>query len=248
MAVVLPSGAVRVTTVDSGHAHDLTGPPASAVTFAGDALLVQRQDNNLEVWNATGTRILRIIPGDARYAEGMTAVPHTGLVARVTEEGSVELSELDSGQLLGSFPLPLPARSGGEPPWDATALAASPDGQELITATSAGSIIGWQLTANAWIRAACAAAGRDLTPDEWRSVVGTVPPASLSCLGNERPHGAGGSRRIWNPAGNRRASLKLGTSYLTEPSFQSRHRGRSAESAQIVRAASATSGWQGPTP
>jgi hypothetical protein len=110
-------------------------------------------------------------------------VAAAGLVARVTEEGSVELSELDSGQLLGSFTLPLPARSAGEPPWDATTLAASPDGRKLITATSAGSIIRWQLTANAWIRAACAAAGRELTPDEWRNVVGTVPPANLSCLG-----------------------------------------------------------------
>jgi hypothetical protein len=182
-AIVLPSGTVRVTDIGSGRYHDLPGAPGNAIVFAQGRLLVERQDNSLEVWNTAGTNLYRSIPSGAIYTRGMTAIPHTRLVARVTEQGTVVLSDLDSGQLLGSLTLPFPARATGEPPWDATTVAASPDGHQLISATTSGSLIRWQLSPDAWVQAACAAAGHTLTPDEWRLAVGTTPPADLACHG-----------------------------------------------------------------
>ncbi len=183
VAFVLPDGAVRVTSVPSGEHHDLPGPPARVISYTADQLLIERLDGTLDEWDTLGTRLIRSIPGDAAYAEGITGIPHSSLVARLTYQGTVELTDLDSGQTLGSVTTPLPARSGGEPPWDSTTISATPDGSELVTASSCGSIIRWQLDPRAWIRDACTLAGHDLTAEEWRQYVGTNPPANLACLG-----------------------------------------------------------------
>jgi WD40 repeat protein len=183
VAFVLPDGAVRVTSVPSGEHHDLPGPPARVISYTADQLLIERLDGTLDEWDTLGTRLIRSIPGDAAYAEGITGIPHSSLVARLTYQGTVELTDLDSGQTLGSVTAPLPARSGGEPPWDSTTISATPDGSELVTASSCGSIIRWQLDPRAWIRDACTLAGHDLTAEEWRQYVGTNPPANLACLG-----------------------------------------------------------------
>lgn len=183
VAFVLPDGTVRVTSVASGQHRDLPGPPAFVVTYAAGRLLVQRTDGTLEEWDQAGTRLIRSIPGDAAYAEAITGIPHSDLVARLTYQGSIELTDLDSGQTLGALAAPPPGHSGGEPPWDATTIAASPDGKELVTASTCGSVIRWQLDPKAWIRSACTLAGHDLTADEWRLYVGTTPPANLACMG-----------------------------------------------------------------
>jgi WD40 repeat protein len=180
-AIVLPSGTVRVTQIDSGRSHDLPGILASTVTFSQDRLLIECQDNSLEIWDTAATHLYRSIPSDAIYAHGMTAIPRTQLIARVTGQGIVVLTDLESGQVLGSLTLPYPARAAGEPPWDATTVSASPDGTKLITATTSGSAIRWELRPEAWVKAACAAAGHSLTLDEWRQIVGTTPPTDLAC-------------------------------------------------------------------
>jgi WD40 repeat protein len=174
---------VRVTSLPYGQHHDLPGPPASVVTYAAGRLLVQQADGTLDEWDPAGTRLIRSISGDASYAQAITGIPRSDLVARLTYQGTIELTDLDSGQLLGTLTAPQPDHSGGEPPWDATTIAATPDGKELITATSCGSIVRWQLDPAAWIRTACALAGHDLTADEWRQYVGTSPPKDLACLG-----------------------------------------------------------------
>ena len=145
VAVVLPSGVVRVTNVQSGQSHDLPGVPATAVTFAEDRLLVQRQDNSLEVWDTAGTRLFRSTPGDAQYAHAIAAVPHSGLVARVTEQGNIELSALGSGQVLGSLHfLTPPAQSENRPgtrrQWRRARTARSRSPQR-VARSSAGSSI-----------------------------------------------------------------------------------------------------------
>jgi hypothetical protein len=44
-----------------------------------------------------------------------------------------------------------------------------------------GTLIDWKLDPNAWIRAACASAGRDLTPHVWSQYMGSDTPAILHC-------------------------------------------------------------------
>jgi hypothetical protein len=65
-------------------------------------------------------------------------------------------------------------------PWHATTMAATPDGV-LLSATSGGALARWQLDEDTWQRVACATAGRDLTPAEWRDTAGTDPPEKLAC-------------------------------------------------------------------
>jgi WD40 repeat protein len=181
VAVVQDNSVVQVTELASGHQHVLSGQAAVSVVFAGDRLLVGRDDNSLEVWNTAGTQRLSTIAPDAGYALGITAVPNSRLVARLTELGQLELWNIDTGERIGDIQLPYPGRVAGEPPWDSTALAATPDGSELVTASEDGAILRWEVQPDAWIRAACALAGRNLTLDEWRSQVNNTPPADIAC-------------------------------------------------------------------
>lgn len=46
------------------------------------------------------------------------------------------------------------------------------DATALFTPVVDGSIVRWDLRPSAWVTAACAVAGRDLTAAEWRQYVG----------------------------------------------------------------------------
>ncbi|WP_249227807.1 WD40 repeat domain-containing protein [Kutzneria sp. CA-103260] len=172
---------VHVVDTATGQQHALPGSAALSVAAADDRLLVTRSDNSLEVWNTAGTQLVRTIPADAGYTPVITAIPGGRLVARLNDLGTVELWNSDTGAALGSFPLPFPIRSTGQPAWDSTAVAASQDGRELVSASADGAIVRWQLDPGAWVRLACATAGRDLTVDEWRGQVNDSPPDDLAC-------------------------------------------------------------------
>lgn len=62
------------------------------------------------------------------------------------------------------------------------------DGSALVTSIQAmgslgrpGTVRTLDLDVDDWVGSACALAGRDLTPDEWRQYVGSEPPADLGC-------------------------------------------------------------------
>lgn len=181
VAIVLPSGQVRVTNVESGQTHTTSTSGARVVTFADRGLLIGRTDDGVEVWDAAGTTRQDSFKGDASYARAFVAIPGKSLTARVTERGSVVIGDLDTRQVVGSMPIPYPEFSTGLPPWDATTLAVVPDGAQLIVATGAGAINRFRLSTNAWIQIACASAGRELSAEEWRNSIGTQPPEDLRC-------------------------------------------------------------------
>jgi WD40 repeat protein len=180
--LVSSDGVVHVVDTASGKQHAVSGSAAVSVAAADDRMLVTRADNSLEVWDPTGTQLLRTISADAGYTPVLTAIPTSRLVARLTNQGIVSLWDIDTGMLLGSFTLPFPYRSTGQPAWDSTTLASSPDGRELVTASADGSILRWQLDPDAWVRTACATAGQHLTADQWRGQVNDSPPDNLACL------------------------------------------------------------------
>jgi hypothetical protein len=65
-------------------------------------------------------------------------------------------------------------------------IAFAPDSSELITVTdgyglSPGTLIDRNLSGKALVTAACKAAGSSLTRTEWRTYIGTAPPAFLAC-------------------------------------------------------------------
>jgi MTH538 TIR-like domain (DUF1863) len=175
------AGAAFLVDVESGERRRLTGAGAEAVAFGDDVVLVQREDDALEVWDGRGASRLRTYTSDIGYASALAAIPGTGLLARLRGNGELIISEVDSGEVLGSFPLPPAPRSFTADPWLLTTLTSVPQTKQLVTATPGGQLVTWQFSVEAWIRIACESAGRSLTDDEWRRHVGTEAPEDLEC-------------------------------------------------------------------
>lgn len=107
--------------------------------------------------------------------------PDGQIVVTGGQTGAVSLLALDGrGAVFGRVGVPVETHR-----YAVSAFA--PDGSALITAIQsmgerpAGTVRRLDLTREGWVGAACALAGRDLTPDEWRSYVGTEPPGDLRC-------------------------------------------------------------------
>lgn len=183
----------RVAIIDNGRTYlydlssrsivgHLAGTNASYLAFAGDRLLVQRSDGNVEIWDQRGAALERTLPADQSYA-GFYPVTDAGghLVARQRSDGSTTIADLDSGATLATLPAPASPQLGLK-----IGSAFGPDGQHLVTVletlTTNGSwIIQYDLRPATLVRAACSAAGRNLTAADWRAYVGSTSPSDLSC-------------------------------------------------------------------
>ncbi|WP_406141669.1 WD40 repeat domain-containing protein [Streptomyces sp. NBC_01089] len=174
---------VVVTDTATGHSRSIHEADVAGVAYAGQHLLVQRKAGDLEIWTASGSRRLNTIEGTPDTAVG--PVVGTDTVAEKPSDNTVQLLDLPSGNRLGPLTLP---------PGDkamSTGLAFSADGTILVTATEGdsgntatigmGQLISWRLEPDAWIRTACASAGRDLTPSVWSQYMGSDTPSNLHC-------------------------------------------------------------------
>jgi WD40 repeat protein len=155
---------------------------AAFLAFGGNRLLIQRADGGLEVWNQRGSVLERTIPGDESYS-GYPPVADAGgrLVARRRTDGSTTVVDLASGAILATVPAPAPRSLGLK-----IGLAFSADGNKLVTSvqglgSNASQIIARDISGNTLVKAACATAGRSLTPTDWRAYVGGAVPGDLSC-------------------------------------------------------------------
>jgi sugar lactone lactonase YvrE len=131
----------------------------------------------LEVWDAAGTHLQRSIAGEPDYAVGPVANRQGTLAARERSDGTVAITDLQSGETLGSFRLPAARKAG---------IAFGGDGHTLVTVTEPatqgkGELQRWTLSEATWVQAACESAGRDLTAAEWRRYIGSTPPSDLRC-------------------------------------------------------------------
>ena len=156
------------------------------VGFSGGRLVVQRQTGVVELWDVGATSPVRTIAQDANYmTEGaMTrSRPAVGgdLLAQRRSDGTVAITDLRDGELLGILDLPVGTDTLK------TALTITPDGRKLITVTEAdppgddGLVVEWNLSAESWAGTACATAGRDLTDAEWRRYAGTLDRNRRTC-------------------------------------------------------------------
>jgi hypothetical protein len=140
------------------------------------------------VWNAAGTTLQRSLQQDSSYlpnAAAVTTAPTIvgSLLIQQRTDGTLVVTDLATGDALGSLALPAAYTKFK------TGLAASSDGRHLVTVTETntlndrdGLLVQWDLSSNAWIRAACTSAGRGLTLSDWRRYVGTTAPSDLSCM------------------------------------------------------------------
>jgi|GEM_PF-5489633 len=177
------SGTVVIIDLNSGRtiARNAT-TDALFVSYARSRLLIQGSDGNLYVWNARGTTLQRVIPGDESYSQFLPIPDPTGhLVARQRSDGTIVLVDLTSGTTLATIPSPLPPSDGLK-----LGLTFSPDGSHLLTivqslAFNSSQIIDRDFSTRTLIQSACTTAGRPLTPSQWRTYIGGTPPSNLSC-------------------------------------------------------------------
>ncbi|MFJ9447782.1 WD40 repeat domain-containing protein [Kitasatospora sp. NPDC101235] len=176
---------LRVFDVSTGGYRVIDAAGATGLAYVGDQLFVQREGGDLEIWTADGSRRL----GTAKGTPGTAVGPVVGgkfIAEKPANENAVRLIDRPSGDLLGTLPLP----AGIKP--KSTGLSFSADDSRLVTATELlhtndaidrdlGRLVSWQLDPNDWIRGACEAAGRDLTPSLWRQYLGTDAPSNLQC-------------------------------------------------------------------
>lgn len=174
-ALVDEHAAVTFVDLRTGTRRTLPGGAGNGALFTQDKLLVLRPTGALEAWDVTGHRLLSSTSEAGAYLPVLAAPERGDVVARLRSDNVVVLSEPDSGVTLGSFPLPTSRRGQ-------TAMRFTWSGTQLVVGRAGGRLTRWDLTADAWLRAACTSAGRDLSPAEWRQYVGTTAvPEELAC-------------------------------------------------------------------
>jgi len=179
---------LRLIDTNTGIVRSVGSGSVQHVAFSGAHLLIQRRSARFEVWNAAGTTLQRSLQQDSSYlpnAAAVTTAPTIvgSLLIQQRTDGTLVVTDLATGDALGSLALPAAYTKFK------TGLAASSDGRHLVTVTETntlndrdGLLVQWDLSSNAWIRAACTSAGRGLTLSDWRRYVGTTAPSDLSCM------------------------------------------------------------------
>lgn len=171
---------ISLIDTNTGRTRRLDVADANAVSFRGNKLIVQKHNGIIEMWNPRKLTKLNSFTGDSEYTSSLTPIKGTNLIARLRADGTAVIMKLDTGKTLGSFSLPPRTRGTLSRPWSATVLASASNGI-LLTATSGGRLVRWNMKESAWMRIACTTAGRDLTEDEWQNIVGTEVDRDLSC-------------------------------------------------------------------
>lgn len=181
-AIISDTGHDRAIAVDlaNGATHVVGSGTADGVLYVNGKVLIQRDSGALEIWDESGTHLQRTLPGSGGYAYAMAASADGTRIARLTRNGIVSIVSTMTGDVLGNFALPS-AGDGGYDPWMATSMQFTPDGETLFAETSGGQLTRWVISIPALEKLACSTAGRPMTANEWRDLVGTNPPARLPC-------------------------------------------------------------------
>jgi len=116
---------------------------------------------------ASGRAVGAPLAGNAGWAMGVAYSPDGTTLAGGTEAGGVMLWDLATRTRLGD---PLTGHTS-----NVIGVAFAPDGKHLATSSWDGSVIIWDVDPGAWTRHACAVAGRNLTPGEWKQYLGDRP-------------------------------------------------------------------------
>jgi WD40 repeat protein len=182
LLVVQADGATRLVELHGGRtrAGPAFGVPVSAAAYSPDGRLLAVTDGRaaLLVWDTQASRVVRRIA--AERVDRISFSPKGDRLVTITGDGRIAVWDAASGLRLGDLRVrqqqALDARDVGYQ----TTLAWGPGGTEVWTATSGGSALRWSLDPAAWIRSACAAAGRSLTADDWQVVGGRIPD-NLTC-------------------------------------------------------------------
>jgi WD40 repeat protein len=154
-------GANQWVLVDDRDGQRLRSLPHETF-FAPDGTSSAVVDDN----GAVGFRADRgsrwIASPDPSHAYGgtLSAYSHDSSLFASSHNGQVGLWNARTGAFLGSVPVT-----------GKVAVGFTADDSTLVIAAFDGTVQTWNLHADAWIKAACEIAGRDLTAQEWSTVL-----------------------------------------------------------------------------
>jgi WD40 repeat protein len=158
---VAVEGTTKRLLVDYRDGHPLRSL-SHATFFAPNGTSSAVVDNNGAVGFQAGHTRRWITSPDPSHAYGgdLSAYSHDSSMFASSHNGQVGLWNARTGTFLGSVP------ANGQ-----VALGFTADDSTLVLASFDGSLRTWRLDPESWIQAACDIAGRDLTPQEWSTVL-----------------------------------------------------------------------------
>ena len=177
---------VYVINLTTRRTWRVPGVKGYELAYSGSHLVLQRENGDLDLRDADGTRVIRSVQAGTPWNYGNIAAgpgPAAGqiLVAGERADGRGILTDLGSGHLLGVFPI------GKASPYQQTTMAFTPGGRSLVTVTEGNSqtdngvLTQLSVTPAQWVRVACTTSGHGLTPGNWRRYISPSPPARLGC-------------------------------------------------------------------
>jgi WD40 repeat protein len=164
------------------NTHDIDGKDVRVMAFAGQHLLIGREEN-IEIWDRTGSSRERTIPFRATRGTTTQVAAAGDATVVVARDGANYMTLFAAdGTNLGEL----------EPDsvWHVTpAVALSADGRYLVTMNPGpafsggvdGTLVERDISPEGLIQAACAHAGADLTDSEWDALIGIGRPAQARC-------------------------------------------------------------------
>ena len=185
-AVIDQSGQeVYVVNLTTGRIWRVPRVKAYELAYSGSRLVLQRENGDIDLRGADGTRVIRSVQAGTPWNYGNIAVsPGPAgqvLVAGERADGRGVLADVGSGRLLGVFPI---AKAS---PYQQTTMAFTPGGRSLVTVTEGNShaddgvLTQLSLVPAQWIKVACTTSGHSLTAQAWRRYISPTPPAELGC-------------------------------------------------------------------
>jgi WD40 repeat protein len=158
---VAVEGTTKRVLVDYRDGHPVRSL-SHATFFAPDGTTSAVVDDNGAVGFQSGHSRHWITSPDPSHAYGgnLSAYSHDSSLFASSHNGQVGLWNARTGTFLGSVPF------SGQ-----VALGFTADDSTLVLAGFDGTLQTWNLRPDAWIRTACDIAGRDLTAQEWSTVL-----------------------------------------------------------------------------
>ncbi|MET9245680.1 AAA family ATPase [Nonomuraea sp. NPDC003709] len=170
---------LRVIDMATGRELLVRGDTMVGVAFAQGHLLIQRVTGDLEIRDARTTKLIRVLPENGHYVNGLWA-SRTGTVARLRSDGAVVLTDLNTGSDIGKIEAPQERREVR------TGLAFLSRGRRLVAVTKPGPersarLVVWEYGEDKMLQAACATVGRTLLPEERVLYIGANSLGRLPC-------------------------------------------------------------------
>jgi WD40 repeat protein len=171
---------MSVIDLKTGHTRQAGSGDVTDFSFSGGYLVIQRANRNVEIWNTAGTARKYLVRLDPSVTDPRDPLVAGSMLIEESSNGALAATQLGTGKFLGDLPAPVTL------PDTKTGLSTSPAGQPVAVTEgepgdNEGTLVRWDISPSSWIRDACAAAGRSMTPADWQQYADGSAPGPLAC-------------------------------------------------------------------